>query len=183
MANAIILRRRYAEIAVTIDLVEIRERTAANREQNLAFCRYVHEHRHRIEEFQEIASRVQREIDCTACANCCRQTVVGVGPAEIGAIAGYLGMDEDLAMHRYTRPDPEDSQARVLKNEHNACVFLDGNLCTIYDVRPRACRDFPHVAPHCHSLGGRLSSLCRKAEICPIVYNAFEQYKERLGFR
>jgi Fe-S-cluster containining protein len=168
---------------VIVDPVEIRECAEARREENLGFCRYLHGHHRPIEELQEIATQVERDIDCTACANCCRQTVVSVGQPEIEAIASYLGIDPDLAARQYTRPDPEDSQARVLENEHDACVFLDENLCMIYDVRPKACRDFPHVTPHCHTLGGRLSSLCRKAAICPIVFNAFEQYKERLGYR
>lgn len=166
-----------------VDLVEIRERAAAERAENQAFCRYVHDHHHPIEEFQQIAAGVARQVDCTQCANCCRETVVGVRAEEIEAIARYLGIDADLAMHQYTRADPDDSRARVLKNEHDACVFLDENLCMIYDVRPKPCRDFPHIEPHCHTLGGRLSSISRHAEICPIVFNALERYKERLGYR
>jgi len=168
---------------VIVDLVEIREHATAKHEENLAFCRYAHDHHHPIEEFQQIAAEVQRHIDCTACANCCRETVVTVRQAEIEAIARYLGIDPDLALHQYTRPDPEDSRRRVMKQEHGACVFLDENLCMIYDVRPKPCRDFPHVAPHSHSVGSRLASQCRRAEICPIVFNAFEQYKARLGYR
>lgn len=151
--------------------------------ENLAFCRWLHDHRHPVEEFQHIAVEVQRHVDCTACANCCRQTVVAVPPEEIAAIARYLGIDTDLAVRQYTTPDPENSQRRVLRNERDACVFLDEDLCMVYDVRPAACRQFPHVTEHCHSLGGRLSSLCRRAEICPIVFEAFEVYKERMGFR
>ena len=167
---------------MTVDLVAIRESAQALREENLAFCRYARDHHHPIEEFQQIAAGVQREIDCTQCANCCRRTVVSVQPDEIEAIARYLGIDADLAMHQYTRADPEDSRARVLANERDGCVFLDENLCMIYDVRPKPCRDFPHVGLHCHSLGARLSSLYRHMEICPIVYHTFERYKQRLGY-
>lgn len=166
-----------------VDLVEIRERAAAKRTENLAFCRHVHDHHHPIEEFQQIAAGIARQIDCTQCANCCRQTVVSVCSEEIEAIARYLGVDAGLATRQYTRADPDDSRARVLKNEHDACVFLDENLCMIYDVRPKACRDFPHTDPHCHTLAGRLSSISRRAAICPIVFNSLEGYKERLGYR
>ena len=165
-----------------VDLVEIREHAEAKHAENLAFCRLLHDHHHPIEEFQQIAGEVQRQTDCTACANCCRQTVVTVSTAEIEAIARLLEIDGDLAMRQYTTPDPEDSQRRVLRNEHNSCVFLDENFCMIYEQRPQACREFPHVAPHCHTLGGRLTSLCRHAEVCPIIFRTFEIYKHRLGF-
>ena len=52
----------------------------------------------------------------------------------------------------------------------------------IYAARPAACRDFPHLAPCTHSLGGRLSSLCRNAWFCPIIYNALESYKHLVGY-
>ena len=177
------ITRVYAGDVVIVDLVQIRERADLNHAQNLAFCRWVHDHRHPIEEFQHIAVEVQRHIDCTACANCCRETVVAVDDREVAAIARHLNVEPDLAACQYTRPDPEDSSRRVLKQEHGGCIFLNENLCMIYDARPKACCDFPHVAEHSHSLGARLSSLCRRTAICPIVFNAFEAYKQRLGFR
>jgi uncharacterized protein len=171
-----------ASDGLVVDLIQIRTNAEAKRDENLAFCRHLHDHHHPIEEFQQIAGEVVKEIDCTACANCCRETVVTLGPEEIAAIAGYLGISAELALRQFTRPDPEDSASRVLKQGQNGCVFLDGNLCLIYEVRPEACRAFPHVGPGRHSLGARLSSLYRRGWICPIVYNAFEQYKQRLGF-
>jgi Fe-S-cluster containining protein len=61
-------------------------------------------------------------------------------------------------------------------------VFLDGNLCLIYDARPKACRNFPHLGLAMRTLGGRLSSICRWASLCPIVYNALERYKHVVGY-
>lgn len=165
-----------------VDLAEIRAHGEASHQENLAFCRFLHQHHHPIEEFQQIAGEVQRNVDCTACAKCCRETVVAVREPEIEAIAGFLGIEPDLAVRQYTVPDPDNPEARVLRNEHHACVFLDENLCMVYDARPQACRAFPHVAFHCHSLGGRLSSLCLHAEVCPILFQSFEIYKRRTGF-
>jgi Fe-S-cluster containining protein len=65
----------------------------------------------------------------------------------------------------------------------DGCIFLDGNLCMIYEARPKTCRDFPHVAVGTHSLGGRPSSLRRWAALCPIIFNALESYKHLTGFR
>jgi Fe-S-cluster containining protein len=119
----------------------------------------------------EIAART----DCTDCANCCRYTIVDASRDEIGAIAGYLDMTVDQVIRMYTDPDEIEPSKRILRNRHDACVFLDGNLCMIYDVRPAACRDFP--------AGGSFSAMCRRATVCPIIDNALEAYKTLVGYR
>jgi hypothetical protein len=78
--------------------------------------------------------------------------------------------------------DPELPAARIIRNSAKGCIFLDGNLCTIYDARPKTCRDFPHVALEDHSLGSGVSSFARWAAICPIIFNALESYKHLTGF-
>jgi hypothetical protein len=52
----------------------------------------------------------------------------------------------------------------------------------IYEVRPKTCRDFPHVSIGAHSLGSRPSSLARWAALCPIIFNALESYKHLTGY-
>lgn len=171
----------YSERVVT-DLVEIRRLGDIQEAENLEFRRYLTAHHRRIEEFQSLAVGIERQIDCTACANCCRHSVVSVNQAEIEALATYLDVNREEVVRHSTDPDPEAPARRILKSKKDGCVFLDGNLCTVYAARPKACRDFPHVNPGAHSLGARVSSLCRWVSLCPILYNAFESYKHRVGF-
>ena len=164
------------------DLVEIRRLGDAKAEENLEFRRYLAAHHERIESFQALAAEIERHIDCTACANCCRNATVEVKQPEIEAIARHLGIAaEDVEIH-YTVDDPDAPAMRVLKSTREGCVFLSGNLCTVYEARPTACRNFPQVEPGRHSLGARLPSLCRWAPVCPIVYNAIEAYKHLVGY-
>ena len=165
------------------DLGEIRRLAQSKEAENREFRRYLALHHYRFEAFQAIASEVQEQIDCTTCANCCRYTVVAVRQAEIEAIARYLGAEIENVIRLHTCPDPVVSGARVLASTDGGCTFLDRNLCMIYEARPSACRDFPHLATRSRSLGGRLSSLCRNAWFCPIIYNALEDYKKLVGFR
>jgi uncharacterized protein len=167
---------------LTTDLVQIRRLGTEKAAENVYFRRYLSAHHRRIEELQRVAAAVEPEIDCAACANCCRNSVVAITAAEIAGIAAFLGIDPAEAEHRYTEPDPEDSALRVLRNSTDGCVFLEGNLCLIYEHRPKPCREFPHLAPGTHSLGARISSICRWAALCPIVYNAIEIYKHQVGF-
>jgi uncharacterized protein len=105
-----------------------------------------------------------------------------VGRAEIDAIASHLGIEAADVIRLHISPDPAVPAARVLLNKKDACTFLDGNLCMIYAARPAACRNFPHLAPCAPSLGARMSSLCRNAWFCPIIYNALESYKRLVGY-
>lgn len=165
------------------DLAEVRRLGETKQAENLDFRRYLSAHHHPDEPFHTLAREIERQIDCTACANCCRHSVVTVSPAEIGAIASYLNMEPAEAARLYTEPDPGEPGKRILRSDTNGCVFLAGNLCMVYEARPRPCRDFPHVAREERSLGGRMSSVCRWAPLCPIVYNALEEYKKLTGYR
>ena len=150
--------------------------------ENLHFRRYLHAHHAPVEPFQILAHEIERKIDCKQCANCCRRMIVEVTPAEIEKIAAYFGVPVQDVMQRFFEPEPGDSGHKIIRSEHGACTFLDGNLCSIYDARPTACREFPHVAVGAHTLGARMESVCRHSSICPILYNAIEEYKVRVGY-
>jgi Fe-S-cluster containining protein len=108
---------------------------------------------------------------------------VPVSKLEIESIAAHIGVTAETVVRVHTVADPEARGSRILLNSRKGCVFLDGNLCTIYEARPKACRDFPHVAVGFHSLGSRLSSQARWAPLCPIIYNALEDFKHLTGYR
>jgi Fe-S-cluster containining protein len=146
---------------VVTDLAEVFRLGTAKAEENLAFRRYLSAWHKADRPFQILASEVQRHVDCTACANCCRHSVVSVDKLEIGNISCHLGTTPDVVARLYTAPDPDAPALRTLLNSGEGCVFLDGNLCMIYEARPKTCRDFPHVAAGTHSLGGRPSSFAR----------------------
>jgi len=167
---------------VVTDLREIRRLGEAKQAENLQFRRFLAGHHVSAEPFQILAAHVQEQTDCKVCANCCRYSVVPVIKAEIEAIAQKLGLQYEEAEHRYTEPDPDCRTRRILRSTAGGCVFLKGNICTIYDHRPSVCRSFPHVLPGDHALGSRFSSLCRWASLCPIIYNALEEYKHLVGY-
>jgi len=167
---------------VVTDLAEVFRLGTSKAEENLAFRRYLSAHHVDDGPFQVLATEIQNHIDCTACANCCRYSVVSVSSRDIERIASYLGDKPEDVTHRYTVADADAPASRVLRSSPEGCVFLQGNLCTIYEARPKACRDFPHVTVGSHSLGGRPSSHGRWAALCPIIYNALESYKHLSGY-
>ena len=164
------------------DLAEVFRLGTAKAKENLDFRRHLSAKHQADKPFRILASEVQKQVDCRACANCCRHSVVPVSKLEIQTIAEYLGTTREAVTRLYTVPDPDAPALRILRSSTEGCVFLDGNLCIIYDARPKTCRDFPHIAVGTHSLGGRQSSLGRWATLCPIIFNALESYKHLTGF-
>jgi hypothetical protein len=130
---------------------------------------------------ERIAARVTARFDCTACGNCCRRTRLEIGDSEIDAIARFLRMPPGEVRRRYTEPNP-GGPGRLASQPAGECVLLDGNLCLFYEVRPRACRDFPYLTTTATAPGHRMPSIFARASYCPIVFNTLELLKAALGF-
>ena len=82
------------------------------------------------------------EIDCLSCANCCKTTGPLYTEKDIERISKHLRMKQADFESKFLRVD--EDQDKVLQNL--PCFFLnDDNSCSIYDVRPKACREYPHT--------------------------------------
>lgn len=164
------------------DLDEVFRLGTEKAQENLAFRRFLANHHYPDGPFQILACEVQSRIDCRACANCCRHGEVAVTAGDIEAIARHLGTSAVEVERLYTQTEAGAPARHTLLNSEEGCVFLDGNLCLIYEARPRACREFPHIAPGWNSLGARPASRDRWVALCPILFNAIEEYKHTTGF-
>ncbi|MEJ7644506.1 MAG: YkgJ family cysteine cluster protein [Chryseolinea sp.] len=92
--------------------------------------------------FHEIHERVFETVDCIKCANCCKTTSPIFYPTDVERVAKALRMKPGNFIEKYLRIDEDNDY--VLKA--SPCVFLDDeNLCTIYESRPKACREYPHT--------------------------------------
>jgi hypothetical protein len=127
----------------------------------------------------EIAAEVIPQIDCTACANCCRSISVGLTPDDIPPLAVGLNLPADEVIARYV-----DRAAGARNDEWgiiacSPCPLLDGQRCSIYAHRPQACRDYPAFTPDFRWLSG---AILNGVGLCPIIYNVAERLKMRLGW-
>ncbi len=83
-----------------------------------------------------------KKTDCLTCANCCKTTSPIFRDADVRRIAKYMKVKESQFIQSYLKID-EDSDYVLQKSP---CAFLGAdNKCSIYEIRPLACREYPHT--------------------------------------
>jgi uncharacterized protein len=162
------------------DLVQIRRLEQQNRGENAKFRAYLKSHRHSDRRLRRFGEEIEAEIDCTQCANCCRVTEVGINQRDVEKLAKFIGVSEHEFAQQFTALD--NAGAKILKRNENGCVFLEGNLCSVYEARPQNCANFPHVVRGIGSIASRMWEFLDRVGYCPIVYNWMEKVKEDIGF-
>jgi Fe-S-cluster containining protein len=95
---------------------------------------------------------------------------------DIARIAAHLGLSEESFTTTYLEIDPEEGSYRT---KAAPCPFLGkDDRCTIYDVRPVACRDFPHTDKEGFTQRTYLHTANTLS--CPAVYFIVKRLRRRL---
>lgn len=82
------------------------------------------------------------KIDCLKCANCCRTLGPAIYNKDIERMAKSLKIKPAEVVGRYLKVDEDKDY--VFKSM--PCPFLmPDNYCSIYEARPKACREYPHT--------------------------------------
>ena len=123
--------------------------------------------------FQEAHAAVFEKTDCLLCANCCKTTSPVFTQHDIERISKNLKMKPKHFIATYLHRDAEDD---FVLNDAPCTFLLDDNRCTIYDFRPKACREYPHTD---RKKIQQLFSLTEKnLLICPAVVDIFDRIKQ-----
>ena len=131
------------------------------------------------QEFDVFAEKLHEEVfeqaDCLKCANCCKTTGPLFTTKDIERISKYLRLKPQQFTEQYLRLDEDDDY--VLQSV--PCTFLGSdNYCAIYDVRPKACREFPHTN---RKKFQQITNLTLKnVAICPAAFNIVEAMKKNI---
>jgi len=125
---------------------------------------------------QELHDDEFEKTDCLQCANCCKTTGPLFTDKDIERIAKHFKMKPQQFIKTYLRIDEDNDY--VLQSV--PCAFLGAdNYCSIYEVRPKACREFPHTN---RKKFQQISSLTLKnVAICPAAFNIVEAMKQRIN--
>jgi len=104
------------------------------------------------------------EFDCLECANCCKSISPIIYEKDIDRIARKLKIKPAKFTEEYLKIDEEGDY--VFKK--TPCPFLlPDNYCSIYEVRPKSCRDYPHI-DHRNFIK-IISDSVKNTFVCPIV--------------
>lgn len=122
--------------------------------------------------FAETHEAVFACTDCLKCANCCKTTGPLFTQKDIERIARTLKLKPGNFIEQYLRIDEDGDY--VLQSV--PCPFLGSdNYCSIYEVRPKACREYPHTdSPKVQQF---LNLALKNTSICPAVYEIVERLK------
>ena len=121
---------------------------------------------------QDIRSDIEPRIDCVACNHCCRTLQVVVDRKDIARLARRLGTTPD----EFTRHHVDTAPDGVQHLRRKPCPLLGNDgACTVYEDRPKACRDYPYVdTPRFRA---RSLTMLENVGHCPIVHNLWETLK------
>ena len=164
------------------DLVQIERLGEKKRKENEALRKHMKTHDVPERRLRKIAEEVEGQIDCTVCANCCKVATAQVLEREVERLARLFRLSIAQFKAQYTMEHAEDGLV-LKRDDESGCVFLDGKTCTIYESRPSACENFPHLVRGKGSIPSRMWQFIDRATYCPIVYNTLEAFKPELGFK
>ena len=127
---------------------------------------------------QDLHDKEFAKTDCLDCGNCCKTTSPIFTVKDIERISKHLKMKVTDFIEQYLERDTDDFM--VLKS--SPCTFLDesDNSCFIYDVRPKACAEYPHTDRRKFI---QITDLTiANTFVCPATYNIVENLKNVMPY-
>ena len=90
---------------------------------------------------READKEVWQEVNCLACANCCKRMTPTFTRTDINRISKHFKMTPREFSEKWLKVDGTKDYI----NKSIPCQFLGSdNKCTIYSIRPKDCAEFPH---------------------------------------
>lgn len=120
-------------------------------------------------QIHDLHDRISSKINCLDCGNCCRTLGPRITDKDVERISKTLRIKQSELIEKYLRVDED----RDLVFKTMPCPFLgDDNYCSIYDSRPKACREYPHTDRKKFHQIYKLS--IKNASTCPIVFEVLD---------
>jgi len=123
-------------------------------------------------ELQQTHEEVFAEVDCLACANCCKTTPPLYTTKDVKRIARHLGISPKQFKNKYIIEDINGDLVGI----RVPCSFLnEDNTCSIYEVRPMACRTYPHTDDP--AFVSRPDMNHQNTIVCPAAFHIVERLR------
>lgn len=125
--------------------------------------------------FHNAHSKITESINCLECANCCKTISPIITNKDIERISRTLKVRPSDLVNQYLKVDEDGDY--VFRQQ--PCPFIQSdNHCSIYEYRPKACRDYPHTD---RKKMHQLYNLClQNSKVCPIVYLVLDDIRKSI---
>lgn len=169
---------------MAVDLVQIRELAKRKEDENISFRQFLKsecnlEPDEIDQRVFQTTRRVWAAIDCTSCANCCRELRPSFSEEEVERVARRVGVQRQEFIETFLERS-ETGNDNPWQTRAAPCPFLKDNLCSIYEDRPAECGGYPYLYEP--DFVGRTLGMLDRTSTCPIVYEVMEELKKSLGF-
>lgn len=122
------------------------------------------------EVFEELHEQEFEKRDCLSCGNCCKTTSPMLFERDIERLSNHLKMKPGSFVEKYLFLDTDG----IYAFSSTPCPFLGtDNYCSVYEHRPKACREYPHTQHR--KMQQMLDLAVKNAEICPAVLHILDQ--------
>jgi uncharacterized protein len=168
---------------MAVDLVQIGALAQQKEDENWRFRQFV---KFRCEldpgemdrQVWETTGQVWAGIDCTTCANCCRQIKPTFSEEEVNRLAARLEVTPEQFIATYL--ESNEDQGNPWQTRTTPCPFLKDNRCGVYQDRPADCKAYPYL--YAPGFSSRTMAMIERTFTCPIVFEVIEVLKQSWGF-
>jgi Fe-S-cluster containining protein len=179
---AFLPKQRDSQYMVS-DLVQIRALAKKKEDENWSFRRFLKiqcdlDPSEMDRQVSEVTKRVWAGIDCTTCANCCREVKPTFSEEEVLRLSRRLGISSEQFVVEYL--EPTEGRENPWQTRRTPCPFLEDNRCSVYSDRPANCQGYPYLYEP--DFAFRTISMIERTFTCPIVYEVIEELKQSWGF-
>jgi Fe-S-cluster containining protein len=114
--------------------------------------------------FEEAHEEVFSKTDCLTCANCCKTASPMLFEKDIERLSKHLKLKPGEFIVQYLYIDTDG----IFAFRQTPCPFLgNDNYCSVYEHRPKACREYPHT--NMRKMHTLLTLAEKNLQICPAV--------------
>lgn len=162
-----------------IDLASLRRKAKQDAAQNRYYRAYIKEKLPLSNdaldtEVAALADDAFSRINCLSCGACCRRNQIAVTTKDIRRLARAVGATTEYFTRRYVA----ETSTGTTYVKGGPCPFLgDNNICSVYEDRPQACRDFPYL--HEKKIRVRTLTMLENVGECPIVEDVWTKLKKK----
>jgi len=149
------------------------EQAKSQRKENEGLLDKLRQNKRELDELFHLNHQsVFSEMNCLDCANCCKTTSPIFLQTDIDRIAKHLDLKVGEFIVKYLEMD-EDGDFVL---QQAPCTFLNqDNKCAIYDVRPKACSEYPHT--NRKNMVEILDLTIENSIVCPAVNEIIKRIK------